>query len=62
MTKFNKFDQHVIESALELWVTQFEKEITELEAQGKRSLYDVSFPALVAKDLKSKVDLLTKKK
>ncbi len=62
MTKLNKFEQHVIESALELWVAQFEKEITDLEAQGKRSIYHVTFPSMVAKDLKSKVESLTKKK
>ena len=27
MTKFNKFDQYVIEQALELWVENFEREI-----------------------------------
>ena len=62
MTKFNKFDQYVIESALELWQAQFEKEITEAESNGRRVIYDIKYPSMVAKDLKSKVDSLTKKK
>ena len=62
MTKFNKFDQYVIEEALKLWVTQFEKEINDLESQGKRSIYGINFPSMMAKEIQSKVDSLTKKK
>lgn len=62
MTKLNKYDQFVIEQALELWVEQFEKEITEAESKGKRILFDIKYPGMVAKDLNMKIDSLTKKK
>jgi hypothetical protein len=62
MTKLNKFEQYVIEQALELWTAQFEKEITEVEAKGKHSLYDIKYPSMVAKDINSKIDSLTKSK
>lgn len=62
MTKFNKFDQHVIEEALKLWVIDFEKQINEVEAQGKRSIYGINFPSMMANEIQSKVDSLTKKK
>jgi hypothetical protein len=62
MTKLTKFDQYVIEQALELWQIQFEKEITDVESTGKHSLYDMTFPAMIIKDLNSKITSLTKKK
>lgn len=62
MTKLNKYDQFVIEQALELWVEQFEKEITEAESKGKRVLFDIKYPGMIAKDLNMKIDSLTKKK
>ncbi len=62
MKKLNGHDQFVIQAALELWQAQFEKEITEAEANGKRVLYDIKFPAMVVKDLNSKIASLTKKK
>ena len=62
MTKLNKYDQYVIEQALELWQAQFEKEITEAESKGKRVLFDVKYPAMAANELKSKIASLTKKK
>lgn len=62
MKKLNGYDQFVIEQALELWVAQFEKEITDAEAKGKRVLFDVKYPAMVAKDLNMKIASLTKKK
>jgi hypothetical protein len=62
MKKLNGHDQFVIQAALELWQAQFEKEITEAEANGKRVLYDIKFPAMVAKDLNDKISSLTKKK
>ena len=62
MTKLNKYDQYVIGQALELWQAQFEKEITEAESKGKRVIFDVRYPGMVAKDLNSKIDSLTKKK
>jgi len=62
MTKFNKFDQYVIEQALELWVENFEKEIEAGEATGHRLLFALGYPAMVSKDIQSKVNSLTKKK
>jgi len=62
MTKLNKYDQYVIEQALELWQAQFEKEITEAESKGKHVLFDVRYPGMVVKDLNAKIASLTKKK
>jgi hypothetical protein len=62
MTKFNKFDQYVIEQALDLWVENFEKEIEAGEATGHRLLFASGYPAMVAKDLNAKISSLTKKK
>ena len=62
MKKLNGHDQFVIQAELELWQAQFEKEITEAEANGKRVLYDIKFPAMIAKDLNAKISSLTKKK
>ena len=62
MKKLNKFDQYVIEQALELWQAQFEKEITDVESTGKHSLYAMTYPAMIIKDLNSKIASLTKKK
>jgi hypothetical protein len=62
MKKLNGHDQFVIEQALELWVAQFEKEITEAEAKGHRTMFDIKYPAMAAKDLSIKIASLTKKK
>jgi hypothetical protein len=62
MTKFNKFDQYVIEQALEMWVENFEKEIKAGEATGHRLLFASGYPAMVSKDIQFKVNSLTKKK
>jgi hypothetical protein len=62
MTKLTKFDQYVIEQALELWQVQFEKEITDVESTGKHPLYAMTYPAMIIKDLNAKIASLTKKK
>jgi hypothetical protein len=62
MKKLNAHDQFVIQQALELWQENFEKEITDAESNGKRVLYDIKFPAMIAKDLNAKIASLTKKK
>ena len=62
MKKLNGHDQFVIEQALELWVAQFEKEIREAEAKGHRTMFDIKYPAMAAKDLSMKIASLTKKK
>jgi len=62
MKKLNGHDQFVIEQALELWVAQFEKEITDAEANGKRVIFDVKYPAMAANEIKNKIASLTKKK
>lgn len=62
MKKLNGHDQFVIEAALELWVAQFEKEITEAESKGHRVIFDIKYPAMAANDIKSKINSLTKKK
>ena len=62
MKKLNGHDQYVIEQALELWQAQFEKEITDAEANGKRVIFDIKWPAMVTKDLNAKIASLTKRK
>jgi len=62
MKKLNGHDQFVIEQALELWVAQFEKEITEAEAKGHRVMFDIKYPAMAANEIKNKVASLTRKK
>lgn len=62
MKKLNGHDQFVIEQALELWVAQFEKEILEAEAKGHRTMFDIKYPAMAAKDLSMKIASLTRKK
>ena len=62
MVKFNKYDQFVIEQALELWVEQFENEIKEAEAQGKIPMFGINWPSMSANEIKNKVAALTKKK
>ena len=62
MKKLNVHDQFVIEQALELWVAQFEKEITDAEAKGHRTMFDIKYPAMAAKDLSMKIASLTRKK
>jgi hypothetical protein len=58
MAELNKYEQYVIGCALELWQEQFEKEITEATAEGKRVIYDVSYPGMVANDIKNKLNVL----
>jgi len=62
MTKLNGHEQFVIGQALELWVAQFEKEINDATASGYRAMFDIKYPAMIAKDLNSKIASLTKKK
>jgi hypothetical protein len=45
-----------------LWQAQFEKEITESVSNGKRVIFDISYPAMAANDIKNKIASLTKKK
>jgi hypothetical protein len=58
MTELNKYEQYVIGCALELWQEQFEKEITEATAEGKRVIYDISYPGMITNDIKNKLNVL----
>lgn len=62
MKKFNKFDQYVIEQALELWIENFEKKIEVGDINNGDLLFTSGYPLLISKDIQYKVDLLTKKK
>ena len=57
MKKFNGHEAHIISNALDLYVREINKEIEELEAEGKRPLFTKDYYPQVAKDIKTKVKL-----
>jgi len=61
MKKFNNMESHLIIDALTFYVAQVEKDILELEKQGKRSIFAPGFYTQISKELKQKVITMTKK-
>ena len=57
MNKFNGHEAHIISNALDLYVREINKEIEELEAEGKRPIFTKDYYPQVAKDIKTKVKL-----
>ncbi len=55
--KLNKHEQDVVSSALNLYVEEINKEITALEAKGKRPIFTVDYYPEVAKSIKSKLNI-----
>ncbi len=55
MNKFNGHEAHVISNALDLYVREINKEIEELEAEGKRPIFTTDYYPQLAKDIKNKV-------
>jgi len=61
MNKFNGMESKLIIDALDCYVTQVEKDILELEKDGKTSIFAPGFYTMISKELKDKVRSMTKK-
>ena len=61
MKKFNGMESNLIIDALQFYVSQVEKDILELEKDGKTSLFAPGFYTMISKELKDKVKSMTKK-
>ena len=61
MKKFNKMESHLVVDALNYYVTQVEKDILEIEKDGKISIFAPGFYTNVSKELIDKVKSMTKK-
>jgi pantothenate synthetase len=61
MKKFNGMESKLIIDALDCYVTQVEKDILELEKDGKTSIFAPGFYTMISKELKDKVRSMTKK-
>ena len=61
MKKFNKMESNLICDALQFYVAQVEKDILQMEEDGKRSIFAPGFYTMISKELKEKVKTMTKK-
>lgn len=61
MKKFNGMESNLIIDALQFYVSQVEKDILELEKDGKASIFAPGFYTMISKELKDKVKSMTKK-
>ena len=61
MKKFNGMESNLIIDALQFYVAQVEKDILELEKEGKTSIFAPGFYTNISNDLKFKVKSMTKK-
>ena len=61
MKKFNGMESNLIINALQFYVAQVEKDILELEKEGKTSIFAPGFYTNISNDLKFKVKSMTKK-
>jgi len=61
MKKFNGMESNLIIDALQFYVSQVEKDILELEKDGKTSIFAPGFYTQISKELKDKVKSMTKK-
>jgi pantothenate synthetase len=61
MKKFNGMESKLIIDALDCYVTQVEKDILELEKDGKTSIFAPGFYTMISKELKDKVRSMAKK-
>jgi len=55
--KLNGHEQDVVSVALKLYVTEINKEIEALEAEGKRPIFTVDYYPQVAEGIKSKLNI-----
>jgi len=61
MKKFNGMESNLIIDALQFYVAQVEKDILELEKEGKTSIFAPGFYTMISKELINKVKSMTKK-
>lgn len=61
MKKFNQMESNLIVDALQFYVAQVERDILQMEKDGKRSIFAPGFYTMISKDLKDKVKSMTKK-
>lgn len=61
MKKFNKMESNLIIDALKFYVAQVERDILQMEKDGKMSIFAPGFYTMISKDLKDKVKSMTKK-
>ena len=61
MKKFNGMESHLIIDALTFYVAQVERDILEMEKEGKTSIFAPGFYTQISKELKEKVKTMTKK-
>ena len=61
MKKFNGMESHLIVDALNYYVAQVERDILEMEKEGKTSIFAPGFYTNVSKELIDKVKSMTKK-
>ena len=61
MKKFNEMESNLIIDALQFYVAQVERDILQMENDGKRSIFAPGFYTMISKDLKDKVKSMTKK-
>ena len=61
MKKFNNMESNLICDALQFYVAQVERDILQMEKDGKRSIFAKGFYTQVSKELKDKVKTMTKK-
>ncbi len=61
MKKFNQMESNLICDALQFYVAQVERDILQMEKDGKRSIFAPGFYTMISKELKDKVKIMTKK-
>ena len=61
-TKFNGFEKYFITEALKYAIEESEKEILEIERQGKRPIFATGYFTMVGTELIEKVNNMTLKK
>ena len=61
MKKFNGMESNLICDALQFYVAQVERDILQMEKDGKRSIFAPEFYTMISKELKEKVKTMTKK-
>ena len=61
MKKFNKMESNLIIDALQFYVAQVERDILEMEKDGKRCIFAPGFYTNISKELIDKVKSMTKK-
>ncbi len=61
-TKFNGFEKYFIQTALKHAIEEAEKDVTAMEADGRRSLYAPGYFTMVGNEMIDKVNSMTLKK